>query len=143
MSREMVEQFQCPGCVCGYNAECGKFKLNTDYGATCTGHVLGTAMSGAGHIALGLPKGFNRSGLDPTHPIGTSNTMNIRLWVKGTQPSWDKFNVAVWALEHEGHLFVRTLLPRRNWSYVDVIEGGTLAMVPHAINVGEFFDEID
>lgn len=141
--KKMVETFQCPGCVCGSDTECGKFKPDLSYGAMCKGHVLGTSMSGAGHIALGLPKGFNRSGLDPSHPIGTSNTMNIRLWTKGTKPEWDKFNVAVWALEHEGHLFVRTLLPRRNWSYVDVIEGGTLAMTPHAINVGEFFDDID
>lgn len=141
--KEMVEQFQCSGCVAGCDTECGKFKLNTEYGATCTSHVVGTSMSGKGHIALGLPKGFNRTGLDPTHPIGTSNTMNIRLWTKGTKPDWDKFNVPVWAMEKDGYLFVRTLIPRRNWSYVDVVEGGTLALTPHAINVNEFYDDID
>jgi hypothetical protein len=142
--KKMVEQFQCPGCVAGSDTECGKFKPDVAYGATCQGHVIGTSIwGGAGHIALGLPKGFCRSGLDPTHPIGTSNTMNIRLWEKDTKPVWDKFNVAVWAMEHEGHLFVRTFVPRRNWSYVDVIEGGTLALTPHAINVGEFFNDID
>jgi hypothetical protein len=139
----MIEQFQCPGCVCGSDTKCGKFKPHEQYGATCQSHVLGTSILGVGHIALGLPKGFNRSGLDPSHPGGTSNTMNIRLWVKGTAPVWDHFNVPVWALEKDGHLFVRTLSPRRNWSYVDVVEGGTLALVPDAINAGEFYDDMD
>lgn len=142
-AKKMVEEFQCPGCVCGSDTECGKFKPNKEYGAKCDGHVLGTSILGVGHMALGLPKGFNRSGLDPKHPVGTANTMNIRLWTKGTKPDWDRLNVPVWAMEKDGYLFVRTLSPRRNWSFVDVVEGGTLALVPQAINVGEFYDDID
>lgn len=139
----MVEQFQCPGCVAGCDTQCGKFKPNKEYGFTCQGHVVGTSMTGAGHIALGLPTGFNRTGLDPSHPIGTSNTMNVRMWVQGTHPHWDHFNVPVWALEREGYLFVRTLMPRRNWSFVDVVEGGTLALVPQAIDVSKFYNDMD
>lgn len=54
-----------------------------------------------------------------------------------------KLNVAVWAMEHEGALFVRTYSPRVDAGTVDVIPGGTLAMAPGAINVAEFADEID
>jgi hypothetical protein len=91
-----------------------------------------------------MPKGFNRLG-----PVGFTryskgkSFRSIRLWPEGKSPEWDRFNVPVWAMEKEGYLFVRTYLPRLNESYIDVIERGTLDMVPGAINVGEFIDEID
>lgn len=43
----------------------------------------------------------------------------------------------------DGFLFVRTFLPRINVSYVDVIEHGIMEMVPNAIDISEFIDEID
>lgn len=46
-------------------------------------------------------------------------------------------------MELDGYLFVRTVSPRTARIFTDVIEGGTLAMAPGAINVGEFYDEID
>lgn len=69
--------------------------------------------------------------------------MDIRLWVSGTKPEWDRLNVPVWAMVDDGFLFVRTFAPRVNMSWVDVIEGGDLSMVPNAINVGAFVGEID
>lgn len=71
-------------------------------------------------------------------------TVHIRLYPKDApRPTWNKFNIAVWAMVHEGHLFVRTYSPRINRTYIDVIEGGTMDMVPGAIDVGEFKDDID
>jgi len=144
---DMVREFQCPGCVAGSDPEtCGNYKPKDGYGYYCAGHVLGTCINGAISFALGLPKGFNRPTLDfhdgreVTH---THSTMEIRLWTSDTAPPWDKFNVAVWAMERDGFLFVRTVSPRVARIYTDVIEGGTLAMVPGAVNVGEFADEID
>lgn len=139
----MVERFQCSGCVAGMNTECGKFKPDDSYGFTCQGHVLGTSIIGMGHIALGLPKGFNRSPPDASHPAGTANKMEIRFFVAGTKPTWNELNVPVWAMEQEGHLFVRTVSPRVARMRVEVIEGGTLAMVPGAIDVSKFYDKID
>jgi hypothetical protein len=82
--------------------------------------------------------------------------MTIRLWPKTetgeiTHMDWDQFNVPVWAMEggksgdpdHAGFLFVRTYSPRVNRMAVDVIEGGTLELVPNAIDVGKFYDKID
>ena len=49
----------------------------------------------------------------------------------------------VWAQEKDGYLFVRTWSPRINKTYVDVVKGGTMAMVPGAIDVADFKGEID
>jgi hypothetical protein len=102
-------------------------------------------MLGVGNnIALGLPKGFHKPGIDwAAKPPRAHNTMAIRLWPLGSAPEWNRFNVPVWAMEQESHLFVRTYSPRLNDGCVDVIEGGTLAMVPNAIDVAQFIDEID
>lgn len=138
--KEMIEEFQCPGCVAGMDVKCGAFKLQVDYGFTCLGNVPGTTKMPGGTFALGLPKGFDKIG-DARGK--TTKEPYIRLWGRGTKPEWDKLNVAVWGLEKDGYLFVRTWSPRINKTYVDVISGGTMAMVPGAINVGDFYEEID
>lgn len=143
----MVEKFLCPGCLFGSNTRCSRYAPTVSYGVGCKSHVLGTRFSGAGTIALGLPKGFNRPGPDRSSPSSDemkhANTMEIRLWKKGTAPEWDNLNVPVWALVEDGHLFVRTLSPRVGRQYVDVVEGGTLAQVPQALDVSKFYDDID
>lgn len=140
---EMVERFQCPGCVVGSNTKCGAFEPITTSGIACKSHVLGTRiMPYIGNIALGFPKGFCRPGPNDADK-DTRNKMHVRLWVEGTRPDWDRCNVPVWAMEQDGCLFVRTYLPRLNDAFVDVIEGGTLALVPAAIDVGQFYSEID
>jgi len=141
---EMIDEFQCPGCVCGTNTkncEHVKVEKHGDY-AQCTAHVLGTVLMPIGNIALGLPKGFNRPGWEFI-PKRTSNQMVIRNWTDGTKPDWDKLNIPVWAMEKDGFLFVRTYMPRVNLTAVDVIEKGTLALCPQAIDVGQFYNEID
>jgi hypothetical protein len=99
-------------------------------------------MIGLGNtIALGLPKGFDKTGW---REDGTRrNKMSIRLYLKNQKPAWDHLNVPVWAMEKNGFLFVRTFAPRIDATWVDVIEGGTMEMVPVAINVADFIDEID
>lgn len=140
---EMIEKFQCPGCVSGPDPKtCPAFKLDEEYGFKCSGHVMGTSLNGVIHIALGLPKGFCRSG--PQDDMKrTRSTMQLGLWLKDTNPAWDKLNIPVWALEEDGFLFIRTYAPRTDRSRVDVIEGGTLALVPQAINVKPFYEEFD
>jgi len=150
--KEMIAEFQCPGCVCGINPDqCGSYKpdvvpIGKQTGHLCSAHVVGTSfMSAQGmmHIALGLPKGFNRPGPRDDR-MGTRNQMVIRLWTKDQHPEiWNDCNVPVWALEKDGFLFVRTYMPRNNDTALDVIEGGTLALVPRALDVGKFWDEID
>jgi hypothetical protein len=55
---EMIEKFQCPGCVAGSSPkECKNYRLGKSWGETCENHVIGTSILGVGHFALGLPKG--------------------------------------------------------------------------------------
>lgn len=141
---EIIEKFVCPGCINGSDTQCGNYKPSDHYGHMCDVHVLGTRMTGIGHLALGLPKGFNRSGWEP-YTEKSNNTMYIRCWPKNSKftQMWDKFNVAVWALEQDGCLFVRTYSPRVNQTYVDIIDGGNLDLVPVAIDVSKFHSVID
>jgi len=145
--KQMVEEFQCPGCVCGMDVHCGSYKVSREGekgGGACKGHVLGTMMGLGNSIALGLPRGFDKPGYDYyAKPPRAKNRMTIRLWPNGTKPDWDHLNVPVWFLEKDGTLFVRTFMPRINHGVVDVVDGGTSGMVPHAINVAVFLDEID
>lgn len=133
-TKQMVEKFQCPGCVAGSDTNCGSYKPSEGIGAACEGHVLGTIFSGIGNIALGFPKGFCRPGYC-RRERRTHSTMAIRLFTGGTYPEWDVFNVPVWAKIEDGFLFVRTFMPRVNGCFTDVIEGGTLDLVPTAIDV--------
>lgn len=150
--KAMVKEFQCSGCVNGGDPnECAQYKPS-DREMRCVGHCLGTRINFL-LFALGLPKGFNRPGFaedsdDENAPPEFIHKMKIRLHPIGDDatakpPEWNRLNVPVWAMEHDGFLFVRTFAPRINCAWVDVIEGGTLALCPNAINVAEFVDEID
>jgi hypothetical protein len=146
----MIGEYQCSGCLLGGPdaAKCPKLQhiAISDDCFQCSSHVSGTSILGVGRIALGLPKGFNRVGMRLDDPFHATVSTNIRLWDAGARPSWNRTNVPAWAMEHEGALFVRTYLPRLNQSYVDVVDGGTLAIVPTftvPFDVGTFIDEID
>jgi len=77
--KQIIEKFLCPGCVCGMDTKCGKFDTSSDYGHMCNGHVLGTSINLSIKIALGLPRGFCRSG--PTEDRKTGKIkMMIRLF---------------------------------------------------------------
>lgn len=144
-AEKLVEQFQCPGCTNGSSTSCGVYSpRNQDGSVWCNKHVLGTMLGLGNNIALGLPKGFCRPGVDTeANPRRARNKIDVRLWPSGTKPEWDRLNVPVWAMVEDGFLFVRTFSPRINRSWVDVIEHGGMEMVPSAINVSEFIDEID
>lgn len=138
---EMVERFQCPGCVLGSDTTCGQYDYNTNE-FRCVSHVPGTSI-GPFVFALGMPKGFNKPRWEDPNRKGRRNEINIRLFQTGDHPEWDHLNVPVWAMEQDGFLFVGTFAPRIDLSWVDVIEGGTLALAPKAIDVSAFIDEID
>ena len=139
---EMVQEFQCPGCVSGPSpCECPSFVYDEGQ-RRCTGHVLGTSLGIGNHFAIGLPRGFNKPGWVFGEQF-SRNTMDIRLFTKGNHFGWDHLNVPVWAIEKDGYLFVRTYSPRINVGYVDIIEGGSMADVPGAIDVSEFINELD
>jgi hypothetical protein len=139
---EMIENFQCPGCILGGNTQCGSFDMLDDSGMVhCKKWRPSTFLGRVGRIVLGLPKGFTRTG---SVEFGDKPFTYIRLYESPEKMmKYDKFNVAVWAMEQDGYLFVRCYSPRNNWLFVDVIKDGKMEHVPGAVNVGDFYDEID
>tara|TARA_Y100000310_G_scaffold56232_1_gene51651 strand:+ start:51068 stop:51547 length:480 start_codon:yes stop_codon:yes gene_type:complete len=145
----MIEKFQCPGCTCGCGVEeCDNFKFDTvqpDW-FKCKGHSAGTMLMPGGKIALGLPKGFNKVGALTNSMMDDDHTTNIRLHenIETAESIWDdQLNLPIWAMEEDGYLFVRTYQPRINMGWIDIVKGGTMALVPSAIDVSKFIDEID
>lgn len=148
---DMIREFQCPGCSVGtYPDEgCEAYKLDEDpYMFHCSAWHPGTFMGGVGRIALGLPKGFLRTGAVDLEIM----KHYFRLHESPEAcPEFNRFNVPVWAMEENGYLFVRTYSPRNNWLYIDVIKDGKIEMASftdgefkhQAIDVGKFIDEID
>lgn len=138
----LVEQFQCPGCVCGSDSRCGEYYFDPEL-QRCTSHVLGTSLGLGDSFALGLPKGFNKPRLNDAE-TRRRNTINVRLWEAGTQPDWDHLNIPVWFMTRENFLFVRTFAPRIDYSWIDVIENGQCSILPlSTVDAGLFIEEID
>lgn len=116
---ELIEQYQCPGCVCGSDTECGKYEFD-EGNNNCKGHCIGTMVSGGvGKILLGFPKGFSRIGFDT----------NIKPWFyKNVNDfQYDKFNIPVWKHKtKEGHILVKGLMPRLNQTFLQVFSSGDI-----------------
>lgn len=138
-TKEMVEAFQCPGCVHGENPSCGMFKLHevatgtsNDDGSRLVGgfrcrNQVSTANLG-GYVNIGLPVPFARVQYREGREEVKTN-IRLHLYAVDYGTYWDGFNVPVWALEKSGFLFVRTYCPRTDQSYVDVIHGGTIDLI--------------
>tara|TARA_B100000614_G_scaffold262909_1_gene300399 strand:+ start:4616 stop:5035 length:420 start_codon:yes stop_codon:yes gene_type:complete len=135
--------------------ECDSFKYHKhdegNAGFGCHNHSPGTMLAGVivtggkqaiQNVVLGLPKGFDRCGPVDFNKQGVF----VRLFDSTDQLEghWNELNIPVWAMERDGFLFVRTYMPRINTCYVDVIHNGSReALVPSAVDVGVFADQID
>ncbi|MDF2421379.1 MAG: hypothetical protein OPY06_00005 [Nitrosopumilus sp.] len=149
IQKQMVEEFQCPGCACGLDTTGTCFKADP-HSLACIEHHAGTMIPGIGSINLGLPKGFNRLGMDKNRDGHGSN--NIRLYEKfEDHPGYNHLNIPVWAREISENdmdvLVVRCYCPRVNWDFVDVILNGKLDDVrknhPQVYDVSEFIESIN
>ena len=123
---KLVDEFQCPGCSAGGGIDSGCFKQSENT-LSCSNHSAGTFIGGIGNVNLGLPKGFNRLG-----PIDKRiQRTNIRLFTE--LPNYNEFNMPLWALEKDGHLFVVVALPRLQQFWVDVIPGKKISDLPPTV----------
>jgi len=109
-----IEEYQCPGCVCGYNVEC--YEKSEDL--ACKKHCAGTTIIPVvGRIFLGMPKGFNR--------LGSIDDMVINIF-ENVEDGWgfDNLNVPVWKyLDGEGNTLVRGFSPRINKPFLHIYLG--------------------
>lgn len=145
VQKEMIERFQCPGCLHGSNTNCGVFSLEDDDGMfRCQKHVPGTTMVVPGQgvycLLLGAPKGFCRLSVSKVEKRPA-----LRLWSSPDNAfQWNKWNISAWAMEQDGYLFVRTYSPRVDMSILDIIKDGKLQeLCPQAIDASAFLDEMD
>ena len=105
--KRAVETYQCPGCVCG----CDITRYEGD-GGECTKHVPGT-IANYGTFFLGMPKGFNR--------LGLNKETKINIFNKLSDFSYDRFNVPVWKyLDENGNTLVRGMQPRWNFPFLHI-----------------------
>jgi len=120
--KELVEQYQCPGCVNGCDIKCFE-KTPYDIDSckndwSCYKHHAGTSLLGRGSLYLGLPIGFNRLGRL------NSSDMSIQIFNSEASIRSDKFNIPVWKyLDEHGNTLVRGLSPRINQPFIDIYEG--------------------
>jgi hypothetical protein len=152
---EMIEKFQCPGCVHGPDpATCPAFEMREmDLGGfKCDGHARGTAMmTGLGAsflVSLGLPPPFHTADMDKRN----SNLL-VLIDEKGGQ-EWltpgtkvdevdgvkrtikDSQNIPVWKMRYEGCTLVRIARPATCRFTTLVIDGDVDVPEP-AIDVGD------
>jgi len=122
--KKMVEEYQCPGCVCGSDTAC--FKKNPDDARcmACDKHIAGTMISGGiGSVFLGLPKGFCR--------LGFAKKTKISIYAE-VKHGWgyDFLNVPVWKhLDKNGNTLVRGICPRINMPWIHIFMGDVLGEV--------------
>lgn len=117
-TKEIIERYQCPGCVCGSDISC--YKKDND-GVGCDRHCAGTTiMPQIGRIFLGLPNGFCR--------LGKCENIKISIFdefEKGWE--YDKFNVPAWKhLDEYGNTLVRGICPRLNNPWIHIFIGNHL-----------------
>ena len=110
-TKELVEEYQCPGCVCGSNFEC----YVKGYSLECEKHVAGTMIMPGGKIMLGMPKGFNKT--------GKAFQFNI---FESFNDGWGYsfLNSPVWKwLDKNGNTMVRGISPRINLPFLHIFKG--------------------
>jgi hypothetical protein len=133
-----VNNYQCPGCIHGPDAEtCPKSNV-TNQG--CTNHYPGTIMLGRGTIALGLPVGFNRFGPNPTAAVEVHASYDEMLEIHQNLKS--KYSLPIWKhLDAQGNTITRWFSPRTNMGWSSVILGNCLDRMPTAVEL--FQSDID
>lgn len=109
-----IQEYQCVSCIRCSSDNC---YIESAVSIACYNHRLGTFLSNAGNIFLGLPVGFNRPGPyeRKVEIFETFEGFNIT-WGK-----YDKFNCPVWKYKNEhGHIIVRGLSPRINIPFLHI-----------------------
>lgn len=125
-----VAQYQCPGCLHGSSpTNCPKADITA---AGCTSHHAGTNMLGRGHIALGMPNGFNRFGASsPERKIEVFESFETMLELNPTLAS--VYSLPVWKyLDKDGNTLARWYSPRTNVGWSCVILGDCRDKMPQA-----------
>ena len=128
LKNEMIEKFQCPGCIHGYDTDCGNFELyqykNKEF--HCNSHVAGTFVN-FNKIYIGLINGFNKVGQLP-------DNINNNIWICNENiPDFDEFNIPVWYRIEKDVMYIRVYSPRINYGKIFIIDNKIL--INNSINL--------
>ena len=127
-----VNEYQCPGCMHGPDAEtCDRSEVTAK---GCTNHHSGTMGLGIGNFALGLPKGFNR--------FGPSELRNIEIYesceamLRAIPNLKSIFSLPIWKhLDKHENTIMRWYSPRTNHGGSVVVLGDCREQFPTAIDI--------
>lgn len=135
---EMIEKYQCPGCVLGSDTKCGSYFLQ-QYGDqfNCLYHEAGTMIGFHMKTLLGMPKGFNKFNADAKPD----------LWFFENK-SWgdDASSISdfpVWKAKHDGRTFLRVVQPIVGCVQTHVIDNIEGYDDIKCKDVADFEEEID
>lgn len=132
ITKAAVEEYQCPGCVCGSDISCYE---KSSIGMGCGKHVTGTIMFPIGTIALGMPKGFDRMG---------ESMRSIEIFKDAGEFAYNNLNIPVWKyLDDNGNTLVRGLSPRINKPFLHVILGNRIKDIDCFELTSDFLETID
>ena len=109
--KNAIEKYQCAGCVCGSDIEC----FQPGVCLACSKHCAGTIVSFVGKVFLGMPKGFDRLGVD--------NNLKLRIYkfYENCGLIYNIWNIPVWKyLNKNGHTLVRGISPRVNQPFLQI-----------------------
>lgn len=132
--KEIVEKYQCLGCVCGNDISCYEKDYDT---VGCSRHVAGTLLSDIGRIFLGMPKGFNR--------LGLCDKTKITIF-ENFEDGWgyNMYNVPVWKyLDKNGNTIVRGICPRVNWPWIHIFIDNHMSKINCLEITQKDIDEMD
>ena len=116
-----IMEYQCPGC----SEDCTNLSNFSSRGwsQSCDNHHPGTSIGLSFKIFLGMPKGFNRTGV----ALGDENKLNLDIFesydkLNEIWGEYDHLNIPVWKyLNDVGHTLIRGLSPRNNAPFLHVI----------------------
>ena len=114
---KLIEEYQCPGCVCGSDIKCYKKGNHIE----CEAHVAGTTITPGGKIMLGMPTGFNKTG----------EAMQFNIF-ESFSDGWGYsfLNSPVWkSLDKNGNTLVRGISPRINLPFLHIFKGNCLSKI--------------
>lgn len=124
MGVELVQEYQCPGCVSGPFEDC--YKSNINKCISCINHVPGTTLIHYGKIFLALPKGFNRLGEYSKVDINIYESYDDMITGWG---EFNMFNVPVWKHFDGLVTLIKVFSPRVNRPCIMIIAGNCLDKV--------------
>jgi hypothetical protein len=120
MNKNIIEQYQCCGCIHGCDTSCYEKDAADD--VSCKRHSAGTIVTGIGLIFLGMPTGFNR--------LGYQNDLKICIYENINNGFGGKLNVFVWKyLDSCGNTLVRGFSPRINSPFLHIYIGDHISNI--------------